>query len=398
VLVGLWALLFVASGSLTRGPSPKNLGGDFALFLSGARVMGSGGNPYDQHVLYQNERQMLRRDGVRPPAFDPFMRVGNPPLLFWALQPLTKVSFGPIAIAWSATMYALCALAFLGCLSFLGWRRRWFPLVLYLAMPQTIYAAYYGNVDGLVVVGLGCSVAIVRRSPFAAGALLSLALLKPQVALAGAGLIMLFLSTARLRSIAGFFSATVLAFLLMLITTGSASIGWWLGALTRYSQRLGDQPDIASLSGLYVYSAADAVRVALGAASLLVAVAATVIWWWKRRAEGGGQPLDIAWLWIVWFLATPFAHFHDEVLLTLPVLAIAGTDGKWIGRWPGTVALYVLLLSILIFPTSRAHTDFQSITLIVVLACAVVQYTRYRHHTKDEAPPALAAEPGWASG
>jgi hypothetical protein len=80
------------------------------------------------------------------------------------------------------------------------------------------------------------------------------------------------------------------------------------------------------------------------------------------------------------------------------VLAIAGTDGKWIGRWPGTVALYVLLLSILIFPTSRAHTDFQSITLVVVLACAVVQCTRYRHHTKDEAPPALASEPGWASG
>jgi hypothetical protein len=238
----------------------------------------------------------------------------------------------------------------------------------------------------------------MRRYPFAAGAVLSLALLKPQVALAGAGLIILFLSTDRLRAIAGFLSATGLAFLLMLMTTGPASIGWWLGALTDYSQRLAVQPDIASLSGLYVYSAAGPVRMALEAASLLVAVAATGVWWWKRGRNGANQPLDIAWLWILWFLATPFAHFHDEVVLALPVLAMVGTDGRWIGRWPSTVAIYALLLSIVIFPTSRAHTDFQSIALIVVLACAVVQYARTKVQMEAKVPPALSAQPRWAGG
>jgi hypothetical protein len=137
---------------------------------------------------------------------------------------------------------------------------------------------------------------------------------------------------------------------------------------------------------------------ALEAASLLVAVAATGVWWWKRGRNGANQPLDIAWLWILWFLATPFAHFHDEVVLALPVLAMVGTDGRWIGRWPSTVAIYALLLSIVIFPTSRAHTDFQSIALIVVLACAVVQYARTKVQMEAKVPPALSAQPRWAGG
>ena len=130
VLVGGWAILFLASGSLQKGPSPKRFGGDFVLFVSGARVVQAGGNPYDQRVLYQAERRLLERDGIRAPSFDPYMRVGNPSLLFWALEPVSALSFDTSAKLWALAMYALLALGFLGCLVRMGWRRRW------LALPQ----------------------------------------------------------------------------------------------------------------------------------------------------------------------------------------------------------------------------------------------------------------------
>jgi hypothetical protein len=376
VLVGGWAALFLASGSLQKGPSAKHFGGDFVLFLSGARVVHAGGNPYDQRVLYRAERRLLERDGVRPPAFDPYMRVGNPPLLFWVLEPATSFSFETSVKTWALAMYALLALGFLGCLVRMGWRRRWLPLVLFLAVPQSIYAAYYGNVDGLVFASLSWSAALARRSPVAAGALLTVAWLKPQVALPGAALIMLFLSVRRLRVLVGFVVGSVVGLALTVLTTGAASVAWWLMALGSYSNRLGVQPDIASLSGLYVYSASDHIRFVLEGISLLAVALATGFWWWKR--ESGEAVLGVAWLWLAWFLATPFAHFHDEVVLALPLLAILGRDGAWLARWPANVALFVLVLSILLFPTTRAHTDLQSLALLVVLGCALVQLSRER--------------------
>jgi hypothetical protein len=392
VLLAGWVVLFLASGSVQRGPSPKYMGGDFVLFLSAAKVVHAGGNPYNQRVLYRAERQFLQRDGVTPPLFQAYMRVGNPPLLFWALQPVTAASFDTSSKLWCLAMYVLLALGSLGCLVRMGWRRRWLPLAMFLALPQTMYAAYYGNLDGIVFAALAWSAALARRNPIIAGALLTLAFLKPQVALPGALLILLFLCPQRLRLLIGFALTLVLELAVTVVTTGAGSVGWWLQALGGYSQRLGVQPDIASLSGLYVYTVSDRIRLALEGLSLLVLVVATAVWWWRGRQRGGDPVLGVAWLWIAWFLATPFAHFHDEVVLALPILAIVGRDGAWLGRWPANITLYVLLLSIVLFPTSRAHTDFQSLTLLVVLGCALVQLSRER--AADETPPANV--PTWA--
>lgn len=397
-LLFLWLLLFLWSGSLTKGASPKGLGGDFVLFLSAARTLQHGGNPYDQAVLYRSERSLLSAQGMRAPAFDPYMRVGNPPLLFWALTPVSRLPFRTLAPLWCAAMYLCCALGFLGCLVFLEWRRLALPVVLLLAMPQTMYAAYYGNVDGLVVIGLGGAAAVVRRRPFLAGLILSSALLKPQVALPGACLIALFLSPVPWRSFAGLVGGIVGVIVACMVTAGTASIGWWLHALTGYSERLAVQPDIASLAGLYVYTASTGLRILLEGASLALALGASAVFWLRGRNGGTEPPLAIAWLWILWFLATPFAHFHDEVVLALPVLAMLGRNAQWIGRWPPTVALYALLLSIVLFPASRAQTDFQSLALAVVLVCAVVQSAAIRRGVRRGASSHPATQTGHAGG
>jgi len=93
-----WIAIFIASGSLQRGPSPKRLGGDFALFIAGARVMQVRGNPYNQRVLYRMERRVLTEEGISPPAYDPYMRVGSPPLFLWALQPLACINFATLQV------------------------------------------------------------------------------------------------------------------------------------------------------------------------------------------------------------------------------------------------------------------------------------------------------------
>src|SRR5206468_1405431 len=131
---------------------------------------------------------------------------------------------------------------------------------------------------------------------------------------------------------------------------------------------------------------------------VLAVAAATLVWWWKHRTTPNAGILDIAWLWIAWFLAAPFAHFHDEVVLTLPVLAVLGRDAAWMGRWPATVALYVVLFSIFAFPTARAHTDAQSLTLLVVLACSLVQL--WRAHAIPSHGDGIPAEQTalWAEG
>src|SRR5262249_36625417 len=159
---------------------------------------------YDRRALYQAERAMLRKQGLTVPKEASFIRVGNPPLLFWLLQPLTGRSFVEVGWVWVSVMYGSLMLAFLMFLRCAGWTRWTVPTVLFLLMPQTIFAAYYGNVDGLVLVGLGAGYLLLRRYPFLAGLIFTFAWLKPQVAVPAVALAALFVTPSRMRLLAGF--------------------------------------------------------------------------------------------------------------------------------------------------------------------------------------------------
>lgn len=367
----LWLTAFTASGWLRPGPNGKGMAGDFAIFLAGAQVLETGHNPYDRILLYRTERTMLTRQGVAAPPSRAFIRVGNPPYFFWLLQPLTRFPFVPAAIAWVAAMYLLCAAGFLAILRFSGWRIWALPLAFFLAMPQTVLAAYYGNVDGIVFAAVGFSLILLARHPTLAGMLLTLTLLKPQVGLPAAMLLILFQAADRRAVISGFALGLLALFGLSSATGGPYVIDAWFQALTGYSKEIGVQPDIASLSGLYVYAVSSPVRSALQIGSLASAAVATVLWWWKCRNRGR-EPLRFgAWLWVLWFLATPFAHFHDEILLAVPVIALLGRNAAQLARRSTLICLYALLLGILLFPVSRLHTDLQSLTLLPLLGVSI---------------------------
>ncbi len=348
LLLVLWLWLFQAEGAFKGGPSGKALGADFAMFVGAAQVLERGGDPYNHGVLLRAEQGFMQRQGLAMTNRKAVVRVGNPPLFLWALQPLTSLPFQPVAWVWMLALYALSGLGFAAVLAWLGWRHFAVPTLLFLAFPQTILGMYYGNVIDLVLAAVGCSLWLAKRHPLLAGALLSLAWLKPPVALPVVVLIVLFHAPRRGPLLAGFTSATAGLLGLTLAAAGTHSLMLWVQGLMDYSRDMAIQPDVASLSGLYVRWAPPALRLGLEAASLALAVGLTARQWWQSRNHLPASPLAVAWLWCVWLVATPYAHFFDDMLLAVPVLAFIGVDGARVGKLLPASAIYLAFFSLLV--------------------------------------------------
>jgi hypothetical protein len=121
-------------------------------------------------------------------------------------------------------------------------------------------------------------------------------------------------------------------------------VAYWLQGLAGYSHDVAPQKVVPSLAGLYVLWAPWNLRLVLTGLCLAAAVALTVVWWWRLRNIADVPFLAVAWLWLVWFLATPYVHIDDEVLLVIPVLALVGRNGDRL-----TQPLPVLALLLLFF-------------------------------------------------
>ncbi|GAC1638174.1 MAG: hypothetical protein NVS4B2_27180 [Chloroflexota bacterium] len=371
LLLLLWTWAFYAEGALKGGPSGKAFEADFAMFYGAAQVLKDGGNPYDHQVLLRAERRIMQRQGLRMVERKrwPVVRVGNPPAFLWLLEPLTRFRFQGVAYAWLGLMYGCAALGFIAALRFLGWRRRVLPTIIFLLMPQVVLGSFYGNPVALVFAALTVALVVARSQPLVAGLLLSAAWLKPPVALPLVLLIVLFHSTRKARVTAGFAIATALGLGITLATTGAHSLVWWEHGLTSYSADMAIQPDVASLAGLYVRWAPTSMRLALEALSLAVALALTAHAWWVFRRRDDIPMESVAWLWFVWMLATPYAHYFDEMLLAAPFLVVIGRNGAQITRAPAAVALYLSLFSLIFVEKIYFNANLLSPFLLATLGC-----------------------------
>lgn len=380
VLLFLWLWLFNAEGAFLGGPGGEAFEADFAMFVGAAQVLKDGGNPYDHNLLYRTERALLQRQGLRILKNKILVRVGNPPLLFWLMQPLARLPYQPVALAWMFGLYILSALGCLAALMYMRWSRRALPLAIFLLMPPVVMSAFYGNVASIVFAALCFSLAMMRRHPILAGVMLSFVWLKPQVALPIAGLILLFHPVRRDRVLDGFGFASVVIIIATVVTTGWASLGHWAHALTGYSRDLAYSPSIASLTGLYVRWTASSVRLGAELFVLASAVVLTAFWWWKHRDIPDTPSLEYAWLWLVWFLATPYAHFYDEMLLTIPILALLGRNGWRVTERLPAAALYLMFLSLLVISWAPARIQLLSLPVLIVawLLYFATREPRYR--------------------
>lgn len=375
--IWLWALVQV--GGVSRGPRAVTFGGDFALNMSSAVVLKNGGNPYDGRVLLRAEQSYMDRQGIRVSlgrAQAPLTWGGYPPLYFWLLEPLTGLPFQAVALAWIALSIAMMVGGFVAVLRFLDWRSFTVPAVLFVLMPETTLEAYYGNPTGLVVGIIFIASLLQKRYPLAAGLLLSLTFLKPQLAAPTLLLICLF-HTARPRRV---FSGVVAGLLVLigatLVTVGQEGLLRWAHGLSSVSGMIAAQPNIAPLIGLYAGWTSQPLRTAIQGGAAVLALGLTMREW-RRRTNAGPVPfLSVAWLWALWFLVLPYAHYGDAILLAPALLSLLGRNGENLRAPASALMLYLMFFSVFLF-SAKIH-DAQLLALPLVVLAGVLYGKRHK--------------------
>jgi len=394
MLLILWIDLFAAEGAFKGGPNGKTFGADWAMFMGAAGMMRQGQNPYAHSALYRAEKQLLVRQGLPILKHRDTVRVGNPPLFFWALESLPSRPFQPVALGSILVLYLLSIAGFIAALYRFGWKRYTLAALCFMLMPQVVLGTFYGNIIGLVFAGIGVSLAVAPRYPALAGALLSVAWLKPPVALPMVLLTAAFHVARPARLVAGFSLTTAGLFGLTLLTTGWSSVVQWTGGLVGYSHDMRIQPDVASLAGLYVRWMPSLGRSALEALSLGLAIAITAVYWYRVRRNA---PLDFArdgWLWVAWMLATPYAHFYDEMILAIPVAALLGRHGCRLNQRLPALALYLMFFSLLLL----SWTPFKAYLLPLPLAGVAACMLLVNHHPRDRSSWSTEFAPSTVAG
>ncbi|MGH2408787.1 MAG: glycosyltransferase family 87 protein, partial [Chloroflexota bacterium] len=371
-------LAFLLAASLTaligpavsnHGPSNSDLGGDFAMFYTAAHVFQTHGDPYVPRVLLRSEVTLMHQQHMRMTLKRKrwsLIRVGNPEVFFWALGPFTHLPFRIAGWIWFVLMALASTISCVIAMRLAGWRVRAIPLVLLLLMPIVSFGPYYGNDVPLVFLGLMLGLLAAQRFPLASGAIMAVAWLKPSVALPLVMLIVLFHVKDRRSVLAGMVLASITLCSFSLLILGPGSFVEWMAGLSRYSRDIASQPEIATLSGMYAGRVSYTVRTILEGASLCVALALTG-WWWLRN---GGRQTSFArtgWLWFAWFLATPYAHGNDLVLLTVPILVMLGRDGRRILRFPVAPAVYLLFITEMGYPV-RIGSE----CILLTAACCII--------------------------
>jgi Glycosyltransferase family 87 len=367
ILLILWLWLFFGSGALATGPNGRSFGVDFAQFFTASRMLSSHHNPYDYRALIPADRSLLRHEGIDllPSTTNRGVRVGNPPLFFWLLGPLTNFRLQSVAIAWILTLYAFAAVAALAVLWYLRWRRPLAAVLCFLAMPQVVLGVYYGNVSAIVLAFAAGALCLAKRHPATAGLIMSVLWLKPPIGLPIVLLVILFHAVRRGRAVVGFVSGTAILGALTVMTTGTQSLAWWFAALTGYSKDIALQPNLVSLSALYVGAPA-LERMTLQVLCIGVAVLLTLRVWWTVRDQEGIALQTVAWLWGVWFLVSPYAHFSDELVLAIPILAVFGISSGRVTSWVPALLAYLLFFSLAFFSWSPIGVNISCLVLALV--------------------------------
>lgn len=350
------------------------LGPDFGMFYSAGRVLATGGNPYVPSHLAAVDASIMRHAHLPTFPFAPLVRVGNPPLFFWIMKPLAALPYRTALYIWIALLIVALGIGLLASLRYSGWTRR-AACVLFFLAPTVQIGLRSSNLVPFVFAGVGLALALARNRPTFAGAILTLAWLKPQLGLPIAGIIMLFQTPFPRRVLFGFVAATALETLLTLLVTGPMPLLWWLRSFTGYSSSIAIQGDLASLAGIYYRWAPARVQLVLEAATVGVASALTAYWWWRNRRRQI-LPISVGWLWFVWFLATPYAHFDDQILLTVPVLAVLGHNGGRLSSVLSALTLYSLFLCVLPYNASIPQMQLIWLPTLVAAICASIAAAR----------------------
>jgi hypothetical protein len=274
---------------------------DFISYWAAARLALEG-NPaaaYDFAAHRAVELQATMVGGL------PF---GYPPAFTLLVAPFALFSYPVGAVAWVTLTFALYALAV----------RRWRPDFLWpaLAMPPVLINAITGQAGFLTAALFLGGAALLPKRPLAAGLVLGLLVVKPQL-----GLVLPFVLLAgrQWRAIAGAAASSVGLLLIGLLAFGWRTYEAWIGQAGLFasvaSEGLAGWHRMAS-----VYAAARFAGLGAGPAWILhglvaLAALAAAIWVWHRNADWGARIGTLA---AATALASPYMFGYDTLILVAP--------------------------------------------------------------------------------
>jgi Glycosyltransferase family 87 len=287
---------------------------DFVSYWAGAELA-IDGNPagaYDLEVHRAVELGAIPLRGALPFAY--------PPCFLLLLAPFGLLSYPVAAFDWVLLTFAAYCAAL----------RRWAPAMPWLALsfPPLLVNVITGQAGFLVAALFIGGMILLPKRPLAAGLLLGLLVVKPQLGLV---LPVALVAGREWRAIAGGAASSI-----GLVLLSIAIFGW-----TAYEAWLGNAELIASIAGeglagwhrmASVYGALRQTGLGSGAAwaihaavALAAAGAAGLVWY--RKADRGARAGALA---AATALASPYLFVYDTLILVVPFLWLIGRGRHWL--------------------------------------------------------------------
>ena len=365
-------------------PRPYGIADDFRVFYAAATMLARGGSPYSAGALRATE-QVVWHYGHLQANLDLYAYL---PVTATVLEPLTKLPF------WVAyTLYTILGLGVAGLVISLvardlGWRHDRILVAGVMSSWVGLLGVLSGNLDLALLASIGGGMLLSwRGQPLAAGLVLGVIWLKPDVAWPAAVFLTLALWPQRrlvLRFAGGFASTSIVCLLV-----GVGRMGEWGAAVVQFGHTIvGGQYDLAGLPAL----AAAAPRswglspgllqpstlavLALG----LLAMLGLAVWMltspdWSRVTLVGRVTWAVALGMGVWLVVTPYAHTNDDLLLVFLLMLTVGRDARRVhglGLW---LSLAVVTLLLLVWPAGVVPWEAALVALLATAAAL------WRHRT-----------------
>ena len=319
-----FSTIFVLTAAVAAWVYSKGPAVDFASFWAAGRLA-TGGSPalaYDIQTHRAMEMSVAHMGGLMPFPYPP-------PFLFFVVP----IAFKPFWLAYLAWIVPTAALYLIAA-------ARFAPLRYPLAHPAATVNAIIGQ-NGLLTCGiflLGLS--LVAAQPFAAGIILGLLVIKPQLAVL---LPIALLAERNWWAIAGAAASSLLLLALAWIVFGAGAYQGFLAITGDYAGYMsGSRWRWGELASLFAFLRFFGVPQAAALAIQAVAALGAAFLTWRAWATRDKNRIAI--LAAATLIVPPYLFTYDSLLLLVPLAGFLEDDGH---PWRGPIVWLLLLLPLL---------------------------------------------------
>jgi hypothetical protein len=388
-------------------------GADAKEYFAAASLDARGGNPNNAPELIQEgERLYNRPAGLRrgEPGAYYMAPYGSPPLFTRLSRPFLVLGATGYYLALLAAITAACLVGLEALLSAIGWERdRWLPRLFLLLSAPFAEDAFVGNVSAALFLSWAMAFLMVRRGrPLVAGLVLSVCLVKVPVGAPAAAALIAFPPSrsdanrapqTRLQLGAGLAMGTAAWVILNVAVTGwDATASWW-SSLIGYGQALsagaGTAYNLSEQAGLPSFLLGHVpATIAVAIAAVPVAGVLAIVFNRSWRSQATAPPGALTAVALSGaLLLSPYLHLNDLMLEALPLLVVAASPLKLLGRitlvvWAAGTSANLLVA---VFEAQVLHAPRQGGPAGFGLVLAALAFAGAAESASRGAGPSLAA-------